>query len=263
MTSDRSDATVFVDADNTLWDTDQVFAGAQLTMLAETELALELKAPPQDRLAFVRAIDQAIAARHHAGLRYPPRLLVRALSHALQGYGSEAAARAAWSGNIPAPLAGEAEAEIEMHFFTAVRQPPKLRSGVLDGLSQLQDAGATVLIVSESASAKVEASAATLGLAGYFTRVIEGQKRPELYHRVVRLTGSSTRAYMIGDQLDRDIAPAKQAGLTTIYFPGGFVPRWTPDEAKIDPDFRVSDFAEAAAIILSGRRSQKVRALGA
>ena len=122
MTSDRSDATVFVDADNTLWDTDQVFAGAQLAMLAETELALELKAPPQDRLAFVRAIDQAIAARHHAGLRYPPRLLVRALSHALQGYGSEAAARAAWSGNIPAPLAGEAEARAFRRFDLAEKR---------------------------------------------------------------------------------------------------------------------------------------------
>jgi putative hydrolase of the HAD superfamily len=93
--------------------------------------------------------------------------------------------------------------------------------------------------------------------------VIEGHKRPELYHRVVRLIGSPNQAYMIGDQLDRDIAPAKQAGLTTIYFPSGFVPRWTPDEAKIGPDFRVTDFAEAAAIILRGRHSQQMRAVGA
>ena len=65
------------------------------------------------------------------------------------------------------------------------------------------------------------------------------------------MAGAPANAFMIGDQLDRDIAPAKEAGLKTIYFPGGFVPRWTPDEAKIGPDFRVSDFVEAVEIILS------------
>jgi hypothetical protein len=33
---------------------------------------------------------------------------------------------------------------------------------------------------------------------------------------------------MIGDQLDRDIGPAKEAGLRTIYFPGGFAPGGRP-----------------------------------
>lgn len=242
--------TVFVDADNTLWDTDQVFAAAQLEILTRVEEAAGAKAQTTDRLEFVRAIDQAIAARHHASLRYPPRLLVRALGFALQGQSGEVAARAAWSNHLPPTLSSEVEEEGEQAFFAAVRRHPVLRSGVLAGLAKLQAAGVVTLIVSESASAKVEATAQALGLAGYFTRVIEGQKRPDLYRRVLRLTGSPDRAFMVGDQLDRDIAPAKLAGLTTIYFPGGFVPRWTPDEAAIGPDFRISDFGQVAGIVL-------------
>ncbi len=55
---------------------------------------------------------------------------------------------------------------------------------------------------------------------------------------------------MVGDQLDRDIGPAKEAGLTTIYFPGGFSPRWAPAEESVGPAFRVSSFAEVPEIVL-------------
>ncbi|MEG8048998.1 HAD family hydrolase [Sphingomonas aurantiaca] len=248
--------TVFVDADNTLWDTNQVFAGAQLALLAQIEAAVGLKAAERDRLSYVRACDQAIAARHHDGLRYPPHLLLRALVFALQGETSEAAARAAWSNHLPSMLGRADEEEIVQIYFAALRAPPGLRSGVIEGLVRLEKANATVLIVTEAASARVEETATKLGLAGHFTRVIEGKKRPDLYRRVLRLSGSPAAAYMIGDQLDRDIAPAKEAGLTTIYFPGGFVPRWTPDKDKIGPDFQVSDLAEAAAIILAGEEAR-------
>lgn len=252
-------AAVFVDADNTLWDTDQVYAAAQLTMLAQTETALGKKSTAEDRLAFVRASDQAIAARHYLGLRYPPRLLVRALAYALCGMPSDIAAKAARLGADPSPLASEAEAEIEQGFSAMLKKTPALRPGVIEGLKMLERAGTTTLIVSESSRAKVEATAATLGLKGHFTRVIEGQKRPELYRRILRLIGNPEHAFIIGDQLDRDIGPAKEAGLITIYFPGGFAPRWTPEEAKVGPDFRVSSFVEAASIIVAGRSRNAAR----
>jgi putative hydrolase of the HAD superfamily len=54
---------------------------------------------------------------------------------------------------------------------------------------------------------------------------------------------------MVGDQLDRDIAPAKEAGLTTIYFPSGFKPKWMPLEAEVRPDFKIESFAEVPAIV--------------
>lgn len=259
MSPGTTPATVFVDADNTLWDTDQVFAAAQLDMLARTEAALAITTTTPDRLAFVRASDQALATRHHAGLRYPPRLLVRALAIALQAHTSEEAARFALSGHKSSMLASESEIAIEHAFLEALQHLPTLRDGVFEGLTQLQRADATTLIVSESPRAQLLATAEALGLAGHFTRVIEGRKSSEFYRRVLRLTGVPNKAYMIGDQLDRDIAPAKEAGLTTIYFPGGFMPRWTPDEINIGPDFRVSNFAQAANIILSGQETNKAR----
>ena len=50
-------ATVFVDADNTLWDTDQVFADAQLGLLSAVETATGVACQVSDRLGYVRAID--------------------------------------------------------------------------------------------------------------------------------------------------------------------------------------------------------------
>lgn len=263
MSADTIEATVFVDADNTLWDTDQVFATAQLEMLAQTETAVGGSATAVDRLAFARTIDQAIAARHHAGLRYPPRLLARALAFALEGQNGEAAARSASSGHERSPLEPDTEIAIEQSFFGNLKRQPNLRPGVRQGLLMLERAGAATLIVSESSRQKVEATAEALGLAGHFKRVIEGPKRPDLYRRALRLTGSPEVAYMIGDQLDRDIAPAKEAGLITIYFPGGFVPKWTPDEAKVKPDFRIGDFEEAATIVLNAHAHRANRRISA
>lgn len=54
---------------------------------------------------------------------------------------------------------------------------------------------------------------------------------------------------MIGDQLDRDIVPAKEAGLTTIYFPGGFQPKWQSTEYEDFVDYWISAFDEAVTII--------------
>jgi putative hydrolase of the HAD superfamily len=254
-------ATVFVDADNTLWDTDKVFADAQLGMLADVERRLDVMASASDRLGYIRAIDQAIAARHHGGLRYPPRLLVTALGFALRGADAEAAARGARLSNVPSPMSSDAESEVEAAYFTALKAVPALRPGVLEGMTALQDAGCILLIISEAPRARVEATAKAVGLDGHFSRVIEGQKRPELYTRVFRLTALPERAYMIGDQLDRDIAPAKTAGLITIYFPGGFVPRWSPSEAAIGPDFRITNFQEAVGIIVGEDTGSRLRSV--
>lgn len=253
---------VFVDADNTLWDTDQIFADAQIGLLADAELSVGTRALTNDRLAFVRAIDQEIAHRHHAGLRYPPRILAKATAMALGGTPVEAAARSARLGTSPGPLSETALATIERRYLERLEQIPALRAGIFEGMTALRTAGCELLIVSESARAKVEAIAMMLGLAGLFSRVIEGSKRPELYTRILKLLGSPERAFMIGDQLDRDIAPAKAAGLSTIYFPGRFTPRWTPDEALTAPDYRVGDFREVVDIVLGRQGASRPAALG-
>ena len=104
--------TVFVDANNTLWDTDRVFANTQLRLLHDVEESLGLTWPDEDRLEFVRAADQELATLHHDGLRYPPALLVRALSLALDGMDPVRAAKIALHGSKPAKIYAEQEGVI-------------------------------------------------------------------------------------------------------------------------------------------------------
>ena len=253
MRSDR--ATVFVDADNTLWDTDAVFAGAQIALLDDVTTALGMSAPQVDALAFIRAADQALAERHHAGLRYPPRLLIRAAELALNGTPPDAAARAAWKGRGNYQISDEAADAIEQHFFAGLATPPVLRPGVAEGLERLHADGCLLLIISEGAKAKVDRNAERLGVAQFFDRVLDAPKSAEIYHRVLRLTGTPRRAFMIGDQLDRDIAPAKAAGIWTIYFPGGFQPRWSRAVEDVKPDHIIQSFAEVPDIVLGSCRA--------
>src|SRR5215475_8527897 len=76
---------VFADADNTLWDTDDVYARAQVDLLKTIEFESGIKIENKDRLAFVRSLDQALAEKHRFGLRYPPRCLARALILVMTG----------------------------------------------------------------------------------------------------------------------------------------------------------------------------------
>lgn len=248
-------ATLFTDADNTLWDTDGVFAAAQLALLDAVEAATGSDAARGDRLAFVRALDQDIAERHHAGLRYPPRLLARALALALAGTEAGRAVRLALAGGQAEQRLPEMQAAAaEQAFVAAIRALPPLRPGVEEGLEALHAAGCLVLVVTEGARDKIAGTAAAHGIARFVDRIIESPKRPDLYRRVLRLTRVAGRAFMVGDQLDRDIAPAKAAGLETIWFPGGFRPRWEPGVEAVAPDHVVAGFGEVVGIVLRSSR---------
>jgi hypothetical protein len=54
---------------------------------------------------------------------------------------------------------------------------------------------------------------------------------------------------MVGDQLDRDIEPAKAAGFVTAWFPGGFTPRWSSNRSDA-ADLQITNFDEAAKAFL-------------
>lgn len=242
-------ATLFTDADNTLWDTDSVFAGAQLALLADVEAEAALRCADADRLAFVRRVDQALAERHHAGLRYPPRLLAQATSLALAGTTPRQAVRLAIAGGVGSRrLSALVASAIEENFIAAIQRLPALRPGVREGLDQLHGRACRILIVTEGPRRKVQRIAAALGLDSFIDRIIESPKRADLYRRVLRLAGMPGRALMVGDQLDRDIAPAKAAGLETIWFPSGFRPAWEPGVEEVRPDHVVACFSEVASI---------------
>jgi putative hydrolase of the HAD superfamily len=242
----------FVDADNTLWDTDGVFAAAQLGLLTAVERAIECSAIARDRLTFVRSIDQALAERHHLGLRYPPRLLAIAVAHALRGAQADAAAKLAWAGgSMSSGLETLLAEQFELEFLQSSRQLPGLLPGVYEGLHRLHDGGVLILVVTEGARGRVARTADQHGLSRVFERIVEARKSERLFQRVQKLGRVRAPAFMVGDQLRRDIEPAKAAGLVTIYVPSRFRPRWEPDEVLVGPAYRVERFDQAVDIILA------------
>lgn len=239
---------VFIDADNTLWDTNAVYREAQLWLLGAVEQRVGATAGGEDRLAFVRAVDQEIAAQHHGGLRYPAQILARALALVLQGETVVRAVKRVWA-DEQAGLAIEEAQALEDGFKARLGATPTLRPGVSSGVARLSAAGFTLFILTEGQRERIERTLTAHDLNRAGVRILEAKKEGALYQRVRRLEGADT-AFMIGDQLDRDIMPAKAAGLTTIYFPGGFAPRWTPHEVEVGPDFKVASFDEAADLVL-------------
>jgi putative hydrolase of the HAD superfamily len=243
-------ANIFVDADNTLWDTDSVFACAQLKLLEEVEAIVGQQSNVRDKLGFVRELDQLIAARHHARLRYPPRFLANAVAFALRGEPADRASRLAWSGaRDQQPLTDSQAESVEASFVSGIRAFPSLRPGVREGLSALHARGYKTRVVTEGDRARVDQTISVHQLEVYIDRTIEAPKHPRLYRRVQQFAGSSTYGYMIGDQLERDIRPAKEAGLRTIYFPGGFKPKWEVLPNDVHPDYQISSFAEVPSIV--------------
>src|SRR3546814_12927607 len=105
-------------------------------------------------------------------------------------------------------------------------------------------------------SDRVRRTARAHQLEGLFDRIIEAPKIPRIYQRALRLVGDASTAFMVGDQLQRDIRPAKEAGLRTIYFPGGFRPHWELKEQSVQPDFRVDRF-DAVPAIVAGETERK------
>lgn len=248
--ADLIEGVVFVDADNTLWDTDGVFATAQLHLLETIEGFVDKSAQTTDRLSLVRRIDQDLAAAHHQGLRYPPSLLAVALAEVLLGKPVDQAVREALkSGARTTLLSADNLSSIEGNFFRDIKSPPPLLPGVRKSLEALQKLGLTILILTEGAHQRISHTARHHKLDGLFSRILEAPKTERLFRRVLRLTGNPRVAVMIGDQLKSDIRPAGLAGLTTIHIPGRFVPRWELDDRQTRPDFQIHAFSDVVGIV--------------
>ncbi|MBX5227517.1 HAD family hydrolase [Rhizobium sp. NLR9b] len=238
-----------IDADNTLWDTDGVFAEAQLGLLDAVEHAANLTGPKADRLEFVRTFDQELAQRHHLGLRYPPRLLIDALTLGLRGVDFQEAVRRAWSNGPDSGLDRAVVAKVESDFFVNIAKQPKLLAGVVKGLRDLNSIGATAVVFTEGSRKRVIRTIESHQLGEFIDRVFEAPKTVRMFERVKKLARKGQSIYVIGDQLTRDIRPANEAGVRTIYIPGGFQPKWELEAGSL-PTFQARSFDAAIFFLL-------------
>ncbi|NYT32068.1 HAD family hydrolase [Rhizobium sp. WYCCWR 11128] len=218
-------------------------------LLDALEHAANLAGPKADRLEFVRDFDQELAQRHHLGLRYPTRLLIDALTLGLRGVGSQQAVRRAWSNGADSGLDRALVAKMESDFFANIAKQPKLLVGVVKGLRDLASIGATSVVFTEGSRKRVMRTIESHQLGGFVDRVFEAPKTVRMFERVKKLATVNQSIYVIGDQLTRDIRPANEAGVKTIYIPGGFQPKWE-FEAGTLPTFQAPSFDAAVTFLL-------------
>ena len=241
---------VLADADNTLWDTDAVFARAQLGLLQAVEAVVGSRPQDAEPLRWLRSFDQAIAAVDQRGLRYPPAYLAHALAAGLLGAPADAAARDVVAGRTHGALSSEIVDDLVGGYLAALAAMPEALPGVHDGLTAAHDAGIEVWVLTEGAAAQQRERASRLGLLEFVRGVTEATKSPEQFARQRQRFGSRP-LFVVGDQPDRDITPAKAAGCATVLVPSRFRPTWHRENAWRDADYVASAFDDATSWILT------------
>jgi putative hydrolase of the HAD superfamily len=235
---------VLCDADNTLWDTDAVFAMAQQTLLDVLEGRLNLRIGAADRVEYVRRYDQALASRHHLHLRYPVVLLVFALADGINGRTPEDAAVSAIAGHR-SPYIGFSDAkDLAAEFVNELRALPALLPTVTDGLKLARDRAISLYVVTEGRIDKQTEIISRHELAQYFKAVFEISKTRSQFERL-RDRFHPAQTIMVGDQLDRDIEPARRAGCSAVLVASRFVPSWNRARGSRDVTYEASDFHDA------------------
>lgn len=240
---------ILADADNTLWDTDSVFADAQLGMLASVDRHFPGMGHP-DLLAHVRAYDQALAQIDRRHLRYPPVLLVRALALGNLGHDAETAARMAIAQRPSTELVDVHEG-IVADYFDALARTPALLHGVVDGLGLARKAGLDVWILTEGSADRQRTRAQALGIVDLVKGVSEVAKSHDQFDRQRRRFAPSPLV-VIGDQPDRDILPAQAAGCIGVLVPSRFRPGWIASTAWGAADHVAERFDLAIGWVVSG-----------
>ena len=234
------------DADNTLWDTDAIYAAAQLKLLATIEAVSQRNCGAHDRLAFVRRIDQGIAYRHPLHLRYPPNCLIVALSARIDGVPVETAiTNALHAGEIPTENRFKAAERAFLEHTT--HTVPNLRVGVTEFFQTELSKRLTVVIATEGSARRCWAILEAHGLDDRVQSIESGSKTEGLYARIAANHEDPHRV-AVGDQTDRDIAGARDAGFITVLFPSAFNPEWVVNNAA-QPDFTITSFAQILEII--------------
>lgn len=242
------DALVATDADNTLWDTNAVYAEGQLGLLEKIEKDVGSTAKTEDRLGFVRTIDQELARLHDYDLKYPVEFLVLAVAHCLKGMPATQAASEAIKYNLSELSDKIITKRVNWFFDHIIHKRPALRPGVSEGLGRLYAMHLKIIILTEGHGKRCRSLLETYKLNKFVSEVVVDRKDIDLYKKILKAYATQ-KSFMIGDQMDRDIMPAKKAGFITIFFPGGFQPKWISNNDISCPNYQISSFKEVPEIM--------------
>jgi putative hydrolase of the HAD superfamily len=246
----RNDFVVLADADNTLWDTDSIFANAQLKLLERVERFTGRTASTDDRLNFVRSCDQALASRHHLHFRYPIRMLAATLASRLHSELLETAAESALQGRPSAHrLSEDVIDDLIAAYSQELAKVPDLLPTVRAGLELAKCRNLRVFVITEGKLGVQRHVLSHHNLEKFVENVWELTKTVDQFKRLLRRFHPA-ELVVIGDQIERDIAPAHDAECRTVLVPSRFKPNWRSTRDDSAADCVVSNFLEAIEWIL-------------
>jgi putative hydrolase of the HAD superfamily len=125
----------------------------------------------------------------------------------------------------------------------------KLYPGVMDTLDKLKVLGLKLVIITDADRHHALTRLKRVGLLNYFEFLVAadmtGTKKPDLAHFIFALEILGTNpgeTLVVGDNIKRDIAPARKLGLKTAYASYG---DWRPEEeTDYCFDFRLNTFSD-------------------
>lgn len=278
MSSGRSavPSAIVVDADNTLWDTNQVFEAARRRMLSVLVDDGRSDGPSEGEEAGSDVLRELAGRLSLLKGTNDLNLLARATALYLLGEGPnstteriEWAARRAQAGAVP-DRDGADEALIQAGadaFRAALRTVPPLLSGAEALLRSVADwkaarpASRQSVLFSEGDPDRLEIAfdAYGIGSGRHFDDIVLREKTraafadvcgsidDALAHDPVSTPGPDV--VVIGDSLKRDIRPANAVGCTTVYCPGAFKGHETPESPADTPDHTVSTLGNALDVL--------------
>jgi len=247
---------ILLDGDNTLWDTNAVFARAQRALLRE--LALHGWRVGRLSLARLREVDGCLASRLNRK-EYDFRVLARALMYDAEGRAPGEALSSAVSGKRNAGEEDIIRRGVEKMEVELRRIPPLLPGAraLLAWIRAQRGKGIVyAVLISEGDRRRLQRIVEHhLGDHGsWFDEVHILPSKEETIRRLVEGAGSRfggrVKSLMVGDSLNGDIEPAAKAGAITVYKPAEFLGK---EELAVGwgPTYTVESLVEALGILNS------------
>lgn len=253
------------DADNTIWDTDAIFRGAQLALL-ETLAKAKLIAQPDSQLETLRIIDQALVSKLEKA-EYDFKLLSTALtyfySHKLT---VDEAVNAATTPIKPVATQkiDETIEEAYKAFKKMLKQVPPFYAETIPVLSAIRTSVSetnplVTILLSEGNYTRLEhiLEAHNIRRQGLFDEIIIASKSKEVFEEakviglrlLPQIDNNKETVVLIGDSLHRDIKFGNQAGFITVYKPSAFKGVETPNTLDEQPRYTIKNLGELPLIL--------------
>nr|WP_221893250.1 phosphoglycolate phosphatase [Pusillimonas minor] len=171
------------------------------------------------------------------------------------GKGAENLVRRALSSGFEAPLTEETVAQglalFKQHYHVVNGTKSAVYEGVVDGLTQLRDAGVAMAVVTNKPAEFTHPLLQACGLSGFFEHVVCGdtctEKKPHpmpLLHACKLLDVDPGQAILIGDSAN-DALAAQAAGMSVFAVPYGYNEGQDVQNLKVDGIVASIDVAAA------------------